>query len=535
MVTMVTKAAATAKGSLGHPSPSRAVALLLSLLVSPRVSSFAPHTSRPCLSNANKVGARRLLKSSSSSSTSTSPSSPSSPSSPPTAVCNHNFIGGLPPYSIASVDLAQTWYELVRAGDVVATTTIPADDGAADGKVHTLRYGIRTVDTGADGEELSTACMEFVEEVPSDDDASRSTHPLVEQINATLSRMQSIISSGDGPTRQQSPSQYAVQYERRGNFAAQLQLVRTLRPPPSAGFAASGGDVVTCHPLPYNAEKDSFVVGPLRLQLRPLVATISAATDFSKDLSTSWEIYHNVSPADCRGHYLLIPALTDEESNWREQVLIESDCKDLVVLASTIEPAGSVLVCYNSVGAGASQNHIHAHMWPSPPIPLLPVEGSDEVHGWDCYAASRAAAASSFEVERCVEVAMLEYPCCCIKLSSLKTDQLGLVLAKVVDVVQSHFDAPHNVGLLNRPDGVVDVYVFVRSRERSPRIVPGSRAGASEAMGLFHTSKEHDIKELSSDQTYGESNEGSMETVLRDISIVNRSAVWESVRAALRE
>ena len=525
---MAMKAAAAAKGSLGHPSPSRAVALLLSLLASPRVSSFAPHTSRPCLSNASKVGARRLLQSSSSTST--------SPSSPPTAVCNQNSIGGLPPYSIASVDLAQKWYELVRAGDVVATTTIPADDGAADGKVHTLRYGIRTVDRGADGEESSTACMEFVEEITSDDDASKSTHPLVEQINATLSRMQSIISAGDGPTRQQSPSQYAVQYERRGNFSAQLQLVRTLRPPPSAGFAASGGDVVTCHPPPYDPEMDSFVVGPLRLQLRPLVATISAAPPAdTKELSTSWEIYHNVSPADCRGHYLLIPALAEEETSWRGQILIESDCKDLVVLASTIEPAGSVLICYNSVGAGASQNHIHTHMWPSPPIPLLPEEGSDEVHGWDCYAASRAAAASSFEVESCVEVAMLEYPCCCIKLSSLKTDQLGLVLAKVVDVVQSQFDAPHNVCLLNRPDGVVDVYVFVRSRERSPRIVPGSRAGASEAMGLFHTSRAADITELSSDQTYGESNEGSMETVLRDISIVNRSAVWESVRAALRE
>ena len=522
------KTAAAAKGSLGHPSPSRAAALLLSLLVSPRVSSFAPQTSRPRLSNANKVGASWLLQSSSS-------SAPTSPSSPSTAACNHNSIGGLPSYSIASVDLAQKWYELVRAGDVVATTTIPADDG----RVHTLRYGIRTVDTGADGEESSTACMEFVEEVTSDDNSSGSIHPLVEQINATLSRMQSIVSAGDGPTRQQAPSQYAVQYERRGNFAAQLQLVRTLRPPPSAGFAASGGDVVTCHSPPYDPQKDSFVVGHLRLQLRPLVATISppaaaaAAEDTNRDLSTSWEIYHNVSPADCRGHYLLIPALTEEETNWRGQVLIESDCKDLVVLASTIEPAGSILICYNSVGAGASQNHIHAHMWPSPPIPLLLEEGSDEVHGWDCYAASRAVAASSFEVESCVEVAMLEYPCCCIKLSSLETDQLGLALAKVVDVVQSQFDAPHNVGLLNRPDGVVDVYVFVRSRERSPRIVPGSRAGASEAMGVFHTSKQSDIKELSSDRMYGESNEGPMETVLRDISIETRDDVWESVRAAV--
>ena len=76
---------------------------------------------------------------------------------------------------------------------------------------------------------------------------------------------------------------------------------------------------------------------------------------------------------------------------------------------------------------------------------------------------------------------------------------------------------------------------FVRSRERSPRIVPGSRSGASEAMGVFHTSQEDDIQELSSDQTYGELNEGPMETVLRDISIEDRDAVWEAVKSALLE
>jgi len=425
----------------------------------------------------------------------------------------------------------------------VATTTFP--DDSADGRLHTIRYGIRTVDTsgsGGDEGEYSSACMEFVEEMTSGTDGGSNdrpvpTHPLVEQINATLSRMQASVttsssSAGRTRTQQPSPSQYAVQYKRRGNFAAQLQLVRTLRPPPSVGFAASGGEVCTCHPPPYDATTDSFVAGKLRLQLRPLVATIAPA-DISKKLSTSWEIYHNVSPADCRGHYLLIPSLTDEEGNWRGQKLIESDCRDLVGLASTIEPAGSVLICYNSFGAGASQNHIHCHMWPSPPIPLLPEEGEGEIHGWDCYAASKASAACRFDLDDgCVDVSMLDYPCCCIKLSSANTGKLGTALGKVVGVVQSEFSAPHNVGLLNRPDGVVDAYVFVRSRERSPRIVPGSRSGASEAMGVFHTSKEGDIEELSGDRAY-ELGEGPMATVLRDISIENRDAVWASVKSAL--
>ena len=354
----------------------------------------------------------------------------------------------------------------------MATTSIQSDD-AADGRVHSLRYGIRTVDTSGssdddDDNDSSTACMEFVEEIASGEESfdggSVSIHPLVQQINATLSRMQSNVMTSSSVTRrstqQQSPSQYAVQYKRRGIFSAQLQLVRTLRPPPSAGFAASGGDLCTWHPPPYDAAKDSFVEGPLRLQLRPLVATIAADETNNQNLSTDWEIYHNISPADCRGHYLLIPALTNQEANWRGQVLIESDCRDLVALALTIEPAGSALICYNSVGAGASQNHIHCHMWPSPPIPLLPEEGEDEVNGWDCYAASKASAACSFDLDAHVNVAMLEYPCCCIKLSSANTDQLGVALANIVDVVQSKFDAPHNVGLLNRPDGVVDAYVF---------------------------------------------------------------------------
>lgn len=446
----------------------------------------------------------------------------------------------MPQYGIASIDLSQKWFDLVQGGKVVATTNVK-DPHAV------VRYGIRTVDMDSsstspeDKDGTSIACMEFVEEISTDrKEQPSSSHPLVQQINATLSRMQSSISFSSSSTQQPQPSQYAVQYKRVGNFAAQLQLVRTLRPPPSAGFAAARGGRTSCHPPPYDAQTDSFVVGPLRLQSRPLVATIS--TNELHDLMTGWDIYHNVSPADSRGHYLLIPTLSEPDTNWRGQVLTKDDCMDLSVLASNIHPAGSALICYNSVGAGASQNHIHCHLWPSPPIPLLE---DDNIHGWDCYPASKAEAERSMTLytgqqeddddEKKVQVSLLDYPCCCIKLSSASTNHLGTVLGTVVDTVQRMFDAPHNACLLNRPDGGVDAYVFVRSRERSPRIVPGSRSGASEMMGVFHTSSEEQLNELSSDEQWVSGDgkvEGAMETVLRHVSL-SYETVWCQITAQL--
>ena len=66
-----------------------------------------------------------------------------------------------------------------------------------------------------------------------------------------------------------------------GVFAAQLQLVRTLRPPPAA-------DLASCPP--YDAATDSFVVGPLRLQLREKLARVACGS------GRHWDVFHNVSP-----------------------------------------------------------------------------------------------------------------------------------------------------------------------------------------------------------------------------------------------
>mmetsp|Transcript_20410 Transcript_20410/g.30940 ORF Transcript_20410/g.30940 Transcript_20410/m.30940 type:complete len:133 (-) Transcript_20410:46-444(-) len=125
-----------------------------------------------------------------------------------------------------------------------------------------------------------------------------------------------------------------------------------------------------------------------------------------------------------------------------------------------------------------------------------------------------------------VRVSLLDYPVCCIKLSSSATNELGKNLGVIVELVQNKFNAPHNVGLLNTPDGTIDVFVFVRSRERSPMIVPGSRSGASEMMGVFHTSSDDQLNELTS-------REGIMETALQDVSFENRSDIWEAVQSSL--
>ena len=56
-----------------------------------------------------------------------------------------------------------------------------------------------------------------------------------------------------------------------------------------------------------------------------------------------WDIYHNISPGDPRGHFLLLPAL-DYEREWRDQSLTSTDCYDMTYLSSTIEPIGSMVL-----------------------------------------------------------------------------------------------------------------------------------------------------------------------------------------------
>ena len=184
-----------------------------------------------------------------------------------------------------------------------------------------------------------------------------------------------------------------------------------------------------CVPPPYDPLGDSFLVGSLRLfgpagefhregppQERAARLAVPGGED-SASRDRYWDVYHNVLPAgaflvrilyrrtdvgpndDCkyhrsrnlrtqmntnftstplahcslslspdpRGHYLILFALDNKLGGWRDQTLLPNDCRNVTYLASTADPPGSVILSYNSVGAGASQNHIHCHAWVCPP------------------------------------------------------------------------------------------------------------------------------------------------------------------------
>lgn len=358
-------------------------------------------------------------------------------------------------YSLASQNLSQSWIQLVQEGKVSATVNLNDE---------TVRYGVTWKDN---------RCREFVE----------GTSPRIRELQSALEATgpQQIITTDDG-------------------YVAQLPLLRTLRPPPSPGFSGA----TTSVPPPYDASTDSFVTGPLRLQLRPIVATLSLP-----QLETPWQVYHNVSPADVRGHFLLIPSLDETTKNCRAQVLTPADCRDLVHLAASNTPVGSLFIGFNSVGAAASQNHIHAHAWPA----------------WD-YAASNATSIFDyFDLDNGVEVTWLEYPVFCVEMSSSNGDALGDAVAAVLNCIG---DAPYNVGFLNRQDedGEVftDVYIFARSQERS-QTIPELKLGISEMMGVFHAQSPQELELLGTDD--------AMSQALSNVTYYDENALWKKIQETL--
>ena len=402
---------------------------------------------------------------------------------------------------IAGEDLSSRWCELVEEDHVTAITTLT--DGGGELQV---KYGVRQ-----QGE--SARLVEFVEILSETGNSSHRDR--VETISLTLTEMQSQSAQG-------------IQCVCDDPFAAQLQLVRTLRPARSKAMSSDADESPKCTPPPYDASSDSFLVGSLRLfgvsstfhgdgQPRPRAARLPIKR-LSKESLFAWDVYHNVSPVDPRGHFLLLPAM-DDQKNWRCQSLTHSDCQDVTYLASTIKPARSSVITFNSVGAGATQNHIHLHLWPSPPPPLLE------------YAVTQARTSSSMELEDGV-VSMLDYPCTCIRMrcdasSACATNRAAEVLAKVVDIAQ-WIELPYNVSWMNDIDDtqrhIVDAYVFFRSAEASS--VVGNcegdfRPGGSELLGLFHATSREQLDAFAQD--------GAMESILRSVSFEPREQIWTKV------
>lgn len=475
-----------------------------------------------------------------------------------------------PPYRIYDVDLSKEWLELVRQEKVAGTVPLPVDTIAENGdkSIATfVKYGVRMTPSCENSNDLT--CQEFVvEEGLEAGEVSR--HPIIRSINETLAKLQDPRHQNTPILEEATSSMSGVAFQKAGKFVAQLQLVRTLRPPSSAGFSGA----MTSVPPPYDSSTDSFVTGPLRLELRPLVGRLTLEKGQSSSLITPWDVYHNVSPADVRGHFLLLPTIS-EPSNWRGQAFTTEDCHDIVHLADAIAPPGSLMIGYNSVGAGASQNHIHCHAWPSPPVPLLDEE-SPAMGGWDTYPVSKIQSIYDFcdvvkEDSSSVEVSYLEYPVFCVLLSA-ESSNLKLLEKSLATVLQCLDTAPHNIAFFNRiakdddkvdeeslGDSVstkesrwVDVYVFARSKERSD-ILPTLKLGVSEMLGVFHAQSGKELERLCTiisredlpigeahshdhdHEDYAAGDVSLMEQALLDVNVEDELDLWENIKSKLND
>ncbi len=590
-------------------------------------------------------------------------------------------------YGLGGVDLSTRWLELVREGRVAAITTFRDDDDDENEEGVSVRYGVKLDD--------DRGLMEYVQILPSDNadgfvhgrDDRGETRSTTAKSSKTKWRIESIIEilreiqqcNAPGKNSLKSNgSKIAIQCIRQGPYAAQLQLVRTLRPPRPKNMEtdndtkdccnnvqkdgnknadmsahnnpeASTAMTASCTPPPYDP-CNSFLVGTLRLygqgkfhgdgeprermarvrvpRLNPNSSCVDAldvaANEDGAVGMMDWDIYHNISPIDPRGHFLLLPCLdwghlthgnsasnavsdhltdtkrhysnqnsimmhnntksvaridaTNSANTWRDQSLLPSDCCDVTYLASTIYPPGSLMLSFNSVGAGASQNHIHCHGWVSPSPPFLvesDFNGDDHADGSHDitssfqrnnvhrYAVTGAVDATNFSpltLRHGTKVPMLEYPCTCIKLSSISSSlaiaEMGESLAKIVAIAQN-MNVPHNVAWTNTPPTMgsnilsskekeddraswLETYIFFRSKSQT--IIPNDesgaitsngdgvdifRLGASEMLGLFHSSSKAQLERLSAC-------DGCMEQILRDVSWEPRRELWEKVCNALR-
>jgi len=470
----------------------------------------------------------------------------------------HEFAGDTLPetesagirYGMGGVDLYSKWIELVDQGHVTATTFInTSDDDALN-----VRYGVKLVKT-----EVEDHLVEFVELLNENIISDSKMKERILSINQTLTDMQSTLWTNNNDSNStisggisNNNDGMAIKCIYNEPYVAQLQLVRTLRPPRSkemsgtavARSVSNSDATASCQPPPYNPS-NSFLVGPLRLfgqgdfhgEGKPRVRMSKLSTRPNEEDNRKWDIYHNISPVDPRGHFLLLPDLEVSEKNWRDQSLIADDCYDITYLASTIQPEGSIMITFNSVGAGASQNHIHCHGWVCPPPPFLQ---KGKCTG---YAVEGADAISSFKLQEGTTVSLLDYPCTCIKLSTTidgvggeEADKqwpssilkFGRAITTVVEIAQD-MEAPHNVAWTNSQNqGIVTLnsYVFFRSKAETniPHTSDVFRLGASEMLGIFHCTGSIDqMNSLS----------GEMEGILGAVSKEPRDGIWKRVETEL--
>lgn len=175
------------------------------------------------------------------------------------------------------------------------------------------------------------------------------------------------------------------------------------------------------------------------------------------------------------------------------------------------------------MGAGASQNHVHCHAWPNPPVAATAYAAeaaaalaSDAFETYVLRGADGAAYGSVQSEGHRLDAALLDYPCACVRLRSQDPLLLGKGLGAVVAALQGD-ELPHNVCALGG-----DVYVFARRRERAPGLP--SRLGASEMMGTFHCASRSELDAAATP--------GAMAEALAAVS-APREATWATALAAL--
>ena len=220
-----------------------------------------------------------------------------------------------------------------------------------------------------------------------------------------------------------------------------LRANRALRPP----AAPKLGELP-----PHDEASCSMCTGPLRLEIRPMVAQTLVPQS-----GRCWDVHFNISPMEPDGHFLLVPEITRAE-NRRQQRLTRADCDDLVLLGRACE--ARLCVNFNAALAGASQNHIHAHAW-AIPTP---------------YAVCNAPVLTSIALPGGVEADELHWPASVVRLRGADASAVGAA----VDCL-CNLEAVHNVAVIGD-----DVYVFVRapSGEVSPRI-PDLKLGTIQLLG----------------------------------------------------
>lgn len=121
----------------------------------------------------------------------------------------------------------------------------------------------------------------------------------------------------------------------------------------------------------------------------------------------------------------------------------------------------------------------------------------------------------------------MDYPCNCIRLESSDMSEIGLALSTIVQSLKDSWnDVPHNVAFFRLDEHKIRVFIFCRSRQQSPEILPYSKLGASEMLGLFHVKTMQDLDELATPTLHFPN---PMEQSLKDVSLEPKKDVWESM------